>query len=155
MQKFSTWLILSFAVVFWILRVAAAYNYSLGLEFMIKPLDLATEIMLLFVALISFIFIAKRRWLGPIIYAIGYCGYFGVYVVNILMKGNGIPQEEYYDVFFSMIGIVLSLISIIDLALDANRKAHPKDKKTDWFYKDKKYDREFDERADKNNYRTL
>ena len=46
MQKFSTWLILSFAVVFWILRVAAAYTFSLGIEFMIKPLELYTEIML-------------------------------------------------------------------------------------------------------------
>ena len=30
-----------------------------------------------------------------------------------------------------------------------------KDKKTDWFYGDEKYDRKMDERADKNNYRTL
>ena len=44
---------------------------------------------------------------------------------------------------------------IFDLLLDKNRKAHPKDKKTDWFYKNEQYDRKLDDRADKNNYRTL
>jgi len=29
------------------------------------------------------------------------------------------------------------------------------DKQTDWFYKNKEYDRKLDERADKNQYRTL
>ena len=34
-------------------------------------------------------------------------------------------------------------------------KNNPKDKKTDWFYTNEQYDRQLDERADKNNYRTL
>ena len=38
---------------------------------------------------------------------------------------------------------------------DKNRKANPKDKKTDWFYNNKDFDREKDDRADTNNYRTL
>ena len=29
------------------------------------------------------------------------------------------------------------------------------DKKTDWFYKNEQFDRKMDDRADKNNYRTL
>ena len=43
----------------------------------------------------------------------------------------------------------------LDKNPDKNRKAHPKDKKTDWFYKNEQYDRKLDERADKNNYRTM
>ena len=41
------------------------------------------------------------------------------------------------------------------MLLDKNRVNNPKDKKTDWFYKGEQYDRQLDERADKNNYRTL
>ena len=55
----------------------------------------------------------------------------------------------------SLIGVALPLAVLIDLLLDKQRKANPKDKKTDWFYKNEKFDRELDERADKNNYRTL
>ena len=56
---------------------------------------------------------------------------------------------------FSMLGIILPLAVLIDLLLDKNRKNNPKDKKTDWYYGNEKYDRKMDERADKNNYRTL
>ena len=54
-----------------------------------------------------------------------------------------------------MAGIILPLAVLIDLLLDRGRKEHPVDKKTDWFYKNEKFDRELDERADKNNYRTM
>ena len=44
---------------------------------------------------------------------------------------------------------------LLDLLLDKNRKENPKDKKTDWFYKNEEFDRKLDDRADKNNYRTM
>ena len=59
------------------------------------------------------------------------------------------------NLFVSMVGIILPVAVMLDLIADKNRKAHPKDKKTDWFYTNQKFDRELDERADKNNYRTL
>ena len=59
------------------------------------------------------------------------------------------------QIFFSFIGILLPIFALLDLMLDKSRKMRPKDKKTDWFYGDEKYDRKMDERADKNNYRTL
>ena len=37
-------------------------------------------------------------------------------------------------------------------ACDKNKKTNPKDKKTDWFYKNEQFDRKLDERADKNNF---
>ena len=68
MQKFSTWMILALAVVFWILRVIASYTSAMGIEFVVKPLNASLEIILLFVAIFSFIFIAKRKFLGVIVY---------------------------------------------------------------------------------------
>ena len=59
------------------------------------------------------------------------------------------------NMFISLLGVALPIAVLLDLLLDKNRKAHPKDKKTDWFYANEKFDRQLDERADKNNYRTL
>lgn len=157
MQKFSTWMILSIDVIFWLLRIVAAYTYSMGMDFMIKPIDLNMEIIMIFVALLSFILIAKRKFLGSVIYMIGYFGYFGVELFKnmqqMLIVGGMI--DDYISVFFSLIGVALPLFTFFDLLLDKNRQLHPTDKKTDWFYKDKKYDMQKDEREDKNNYRTL
>ena len=44
---------------------------------------------------------------------------------------------------------------LFEMLIEKNRMAHPVDKKTDWFYKNEEYDRKLDDRADKNNYRTL
>ena len=157
MQKFSTWMILAMAVVFWILRIIATYCNVMGIDFIIQPLNVNTEISLLFIALLSFILIAKRKWLGVIIYAVAYEGYFGVDLYNNISNiSSGIlDMNQYVGVLFSFAGMILPLCAIFDLALDKNRKAHPKDKKTDWFYKNEKFDRNMDERADKNNYRML
>ena len=157
MQKFSTWMVLSIDVIFWLLRIVAAYTYSMGMEFMIKPIDLNMEIIMIFVALLSFILIAKRKVLGSVIYMIGYFGYFGVELFKNMqqMLTVGGMINDYISVFFSLIGVALPLFTFFDLLLDKNRQLHPTDKKTDWFYKNKKYDMQKDEREDKNNYRTL
>ena len=51
--------------------------------------------------------------------------------------------------------MIIPIAVLFDLLADSNRKAHPVNKKTDWFYKNDNYDRKLDDRADKNNYRTL
>ena len=45
-------------------------------------------------------------------------------------------------------------VAYFDILLNKDRTAGRKYKKTDWFYTNKDYDREFDERADRNQYRT-
>lgn len=157
MQKFSTWMILSLDVIFWLLRIVAAYTGAMGMDFMIQPMDLNMEITMIFVALLSFILIIKRKFLGAIIYIIGYFGYFGVALFKNIgqMITVGGMIDDYMTVFFSLIGVALPIFTFLDLLLDKNRQLHPTDKKTDWFYKDKKYDIQKDDRVDKNNYRTL
>ena len=73
----------------------------------------------------------------------------------LLINGENLTMDNYSSMFFALIGIALPIAAVFDLLLDKNRKAHPVDKKTDWYYKNEKYDRQLDERADKNNYRTL
>lgn len=157
MQKFSTWMILSLDVIFWLLRVIAAYTYAMGMDFMIQPIDMNMEITMIFVALLAFILIAKRKFLGSVIYMIGYFGYFGVALFNNLQQTMNVGGmiDDYINVLFSLIGVALPMFTFLDMLLDKNRQLHPTDKKTDWFYRNKKYDMQKDEREDKNNYRTL
>ena len=61
--------------------------------------------------------------------------------------------EDYMSLLVALVGIAIPVAALFDVLLDKNRKLNPKDKKTDWFYKNEAYDRKFDERADKNNYR--
>ena len=157
MQKFSTWMILLLDIIFWLLRIVATYTYTMGIEFMIKPMNVNLEIFLIFMALLVFILVAKRKFLGAIIYIIGYFGYFGASLWQNIqqMQTTGGMVDDYLSVFFNFIGIILPVLTLLDLLLDKNRQLHPTDKKTDWFYRNKKYDIQKDERADKNNYRTL
>ena len=156
MQKFSTWMVLLLDIVFWIVRIIATYTSAMAIVFMSTPINLNTEIMLLFVALLCFVLIAKRKLLGVILYLVSYLGYFGVDLWNNLVLTNGqISAANYMNVFFSFIGIALPIFTMLDWLLDKNKQLHPTDKKTDWYYTNQKYDIKKDEREDKNNYRTL
>ena len=155
MQKFSTWMVMSLAIMFWILRIIVTYCYAMQNEFIATPLNFETEVAVLFIALLSFILLAKRKWLGAIIYAVSYELYFGADLINSIAHIESLGLNEYTNMLFSFFGMLLPLFALFDLAMDKNRKAHPSDKKTDFFYKNEKFDRNMDERADKNNYRTL
>lgn len=154
MKKFSTWMILSIGVIFWGLRIAAVYTETMGIDFLIKPLDTNTEIILLFTTLLAFILIAKRKILGVIIYIVSYWGYFGMDLYSKMMSTTSNVQDV-MNVFVSFVGVLLPLFCLFDFILDKTRITNTQEKKTKWFYENKKYNREFDERADKNNYRTL
>lgn len=158
MKNFSTWMIVMLAVIFWIFRIVVAVTASMAFEFMATPMDLTVEIVLLFVTLLSFILIVKRKVLGALLYLATYSLYFGVDLFNnitLLLDGATLTLTQYTNLFFSFVGMLLPIAVLFDMLLDKNRLNHPKDKKTDWFYTNKDYDRQLDERADKNNYRTL
>ena len=158
MKNFSTILLVMFVVMFWIFRMIVALMAELAIDFAgIVPLEMKTEIILLFVVLLCLIFIVKRKMVGALMYLISYGLYFGIFLFNNIsnLLSGDISLELSLNAFISLIGLALPVAVLFDLLIDKNRKAHPVDKKTDWFYKNEQYDREMDERADKNNYRTL
>lgn len=156
MKNVTTYLFVIFMAMFWVFRIVVAFCYNLGISFITTPLDLNFEIVLLFLTFIAMILVIKRSMLGGTIYLIGYGLYFGTTIYNAIIAINeGAILQNYVDLMFAFIGIVLPLLVLFDLLLDKNRKEHPVDNKTDWFYKNKDYDRKLDERADKNNYRIL
>ena len=158
MKNLSSWLIVIFIIMFWIFRVIVAVTGQMDIEFMIKPYDVTAEIILLFVVLALVPFIFKRKLLAAIAYLGVYGWYFGRGLftnVMSMINGETLSPFVYLDMFVALIALTLGVVAIFDILFDKARTNNPVDKKTDWFYKNEQYDRKLDERADKNNYRTL
>lgn len=159
MKNLSTYLLVMFMAMFWVFRIIVAITYNLGIDFGgIVPLNMNLEIILLFVTLLSMLLVIKRKMVGALIYLLSYGMYFGVDLYNnitLILRGETLSVMTYLNMIISFIGMIIPIAVLFDLLADKNRKAHPVDKKTDWFYKNENYDRKLDERADKNNYRTL
>ena len=160
MKNFSTWILVMFMIMFWVSRIFVALASQLHWDFGgIVPLNENMEVILLFVVLVCTILVIKRKMIGGLLYLLAYGMYFGMDIVNnvqnIINAMENIDINLYINLFMSIIGTVLPIAVMLDLVFDKGRKNHPKDKKTDWFYANEKFDRQLDERADKNNYRTL
>ncbi len=159
MKNFSTWILVMFMAMFLILRVIVALAAQFKWDIAgLTPLNEQMEVILLFVVLLCIILVIKRKIVGGLLYLLAYGIYFGIDIANNIQTITGAITGDvniYMNLFVSMVGIILPVAVMLDLIADKNRKAHPKDKKTDWFYTNQKFDRELDERADKNNYRTL
>ena len=54
-----------------------------------------------------------------------------------------------------LIELVIPIFALFILIYDKKQEIDPVDQKTDFFYKGNQYDRKYDDRADKNNYRTM
>ena len=150
-----SYLITMLGGIFWIFRLIVAVTYSIGINFPIIPIDINMEIILLFVTIICMIFIIKRNIFGALVYFVGNGLYFGndLYngIVNIT-KGYA-ETSSYLNVFISLLGILIPFLIVMDIFLNKDRKTNVKYKKTDWYYNNKDYDRNLDDRADKNQYK--
>ena len=159
MKNLSSWLIVFFMIMFWGFRVIVAITGQMEVEFMAKPYDNIAEIVLLFVVLALVPFIFKRKLIASLIYLGVYGWYFGGngIVPNVMKMINGetLGTNTYIDMFFALIAITIAVVSVFDILFDKARMKNPVNKETDWFYKNEQYDRKLDERADKNNYKTL
>ena len=157
MKKMSTYLLLIFMIMFWIFRVVVALGNSTGNNMGFPIENIQTEIILLFVDVVLIVLVIKRKLIGAIGFLVANIWYFGPKLVSALTTiGAGTSDIYAFDAAFeSFIALILAIAILFDMLVDKNRKNNPKDKKTDWFYKGTQYDRELDERADKNNYRTL
>lgn len=158
MKNLSTWLLAMFMVMFSGLRIILTITNQQG-----NPLggiiieNLALEIGLIFLTLACLVLVIKRKLIGAIIYTVSYLFYYGPGLLNtlygLLVGNNALSIGNSLEILFSAIGVILPLMVLIDTLADKTRKLHPVDKKTDWFYKNEQFDRKFDERADRNEYK--
>lgn len=151
-----SYLITMFAGLFWIFRVVVALTMSLDVNIGFTVPNLTEEIVMLFVTLLCLVLIVRRKLLGAILYAISYGWYFGKDILNVVIQiqnGETLNASQMLNVFVAFIAVILAISTVVDIGINKNRKGSTKDKKTDWFYKNEQFDREFDERADRNNYK--
>ena len=126
MKKLSTYLLVMFMVMYWVLRIIIALSAELGKNFIgITPINSTFEIALLFAFLVCVVLVVKRKLTGGLLYLALYGIYFGGDVtakLNILSTNGSLSMSENMGLMISMLGIILPLAVLIDLLLDKNRK---------------------------------
>ena len=160
MKNVASWLLVFFMAMFWMFRIAVTLSAQFGGDFGgFIVINNTFEIGLLFLTLLCFILIVRRNIWGGIIYLIANCIYFGGYIVNTLIPAflneGEVDMIILQNSVVGILGIIIALCIVIDIAVQKVTAKHFTDSKTDWYFNNEKYDREMDERADKNQYRTL
>ena len=150
-MELLSYMVNMFAIMFWLFRVYVALMVSSGSEIQFTTPGLELEITVIFITLISIFMIFKRN----LIFASIYLGtYFAFFTYGIaLMNGNISTNTQLLNAMLMILGILIALLNFLDVMFNKNRKGSTKDNRTDWFYATDKYEREFDERADRNQYK--
>ena len=150
-MELISYMVNMFAIMFWIFRVYVALMISGGSEIPFTTPGIEMEIAVIFITLISIFMIFRRN----LIFASIYLGtYFAFFTYGIaLMNGNISTNTQLLNAMLMILGILIALLNFLDVMFNKNRKGSTKDNKTDWFYATDKYEREFDERADRNQYK--
>ena len=161
MSNFSTWLIAIFMVMFWLFRavVALCTQYSIDL-IGIVAYNFNIEVIIAFATIPCILLVVKRKMVGSLLYLVIYGAYFGEHLVaNLISLFQGqaaLTVDLSMNLLADLIAILLAIFSVMDMLVDKGRKANPIDKKTDWYFKNEKYDEELkerDQREDKNEYK--
>ena len=142
-------------IVFWIFRSIITAMYTAGVSFPITPLNAWWEIALVFASIPCVILVLRRNIIGAALYVGVYVSYFGTALYNNINNiQDSLNISGTIDMIMSIIGIVLPALTFIDILFNKHRKAIiGGNKSTDWFYNNKEFDRKFDERADRNQYK--
>lgn len=153
----STILLMLFAGMFLFLRVVVAIMTQSGLDLLgMVSWNLTYEIILIFVALVCIVLMAKRKLIGSIIYCASYGYYFGIDLYNRIITMPELTMTS-VDIIMNLvvdgIAILLGVSVVLDAIAQRVTKGQPKNRKTEWFFGNEEFDRKFDERADRNEYK--
>lgn len=155
MVSVFSYLITMMGGIFWLFRVIVTLSYTMGWNIGITPLNIPIEVIILFATLVCMIFIVKRNIIGALAYLLMYGLYFGNdFFNNIMSVINGQSGVmDYLSIIISFLGILIPFLTVMDILINKDRTSNVKNKKTDWFYQNDEYNREYDERADRNQYK--
>ena len=155
MTTLLSYLLTFFGIIFWCFRVLTTVLYELDVDFFATPLNETLEIIVLFATLPCLLLVIKRNIVGAAAYLGIYGAYFGTALYNqfIGIQEEGITIASASDTLVLVVGILIALFTFLDILLNKHRGNFGADAKTRWFYTNDKYDREFDERADRNQYK--
>lgn len=154
MKSLFSWILAIFMIMFWVFRLIVSFMAQYGNDFAgFIAFNYTIEIVLLFTTILCFVLFLKRNIVGGILYLGTYGFYFSSYILTNVISGEISDFTIMQNVMIAAIGLVIAMLVFFDLIIDKSRKKDPKDQKTDWYFKNDKYDRQYDERADKNQYR--
>ena len=161
MTNFSTWLLAIFMVMFWLFRCIVALCTQFSIDLLgIVSYDFNMEVLIAFITIPCIVLVIKRKLIGALGYLLLYGIYFGEHLFNNLMpviQGQStVTMDLTMNLIFDIVGIFLAIFVLMDILVDKGRKANPTDRKTDWYFKNEKYDEELkkrDQREDKNEYK--
>ncbi len=161
MANFSTLMLTIFMVMFWIFRAIVALCTQFSIDLLgIVAYNFNWEVIIAFITLICIILVVKRKLIGSLLYLMIYGTYFGEHLITSivpLLNGQTAVSIGYVmNLFIDVIAIILALFVLLDMLVDKGRKVNPRDGKTDWYFKNEKYDEELkarDQREDKNEYK--
>ena len=143
-------------ILFWVFRAIATLMFQLDRDFFTQPLEVNLEIALLFATLPCLIGIVKRNRAFAAIYFALYASYFGTALYNVYINctETGFNIVNSSDLLCTFFGVLLPFLTFLDVFFNKNRGLGHGAHREDGFYANEKYDRKFDERADRNQYRT-
>lgn len=155
MTSLFSYLLTFLAIIFWAFRAVVTVMYQLDNPLFSTPSNVTFEIVVLFLTLPCLIGVCKRN----IVFAAAYLGLYATYFGNTLLlvvqnaSSVGITLINSADMLCTVIGIIIPLLTFFDILLNKHRTVGKNVKKEDLFYANEEYDRKFDERADRNQYR--
>ena len=156
MKSLFSYLIVFVAVLYWVFRVVVSLFYSMQMEFICVPLNATIEIAILFLTIPSIIFIIRRNIIAATLYFGMYAAYFGTILYQDLTmvsaETESLAMTDPITILISALGVIIPFLVFADVAIQKSR-FHAPDRDTDWYYENEKYDRKFDERADRNQYK--
>lgn len=161
MNNFSTWMIAIFMVMFWLFRAVVGLCTQYSIDMLgIVSYNFTYEVIIAFLTIPCIVLVVKRKMIGSLLYLVMYSAYFGEHLVASILpilQGQAVLTSDLsMNLISDVVAIVLALFSVIDMLTDKGRKVNPSDGKTDWYFKNEKYDEELkakDKREDKNEYK--
>lgn len=155
-KTMSHYLIIMFMIMLLLFRFIVLFTTVLGIDFPVVASNEKIEIVMLLVALVCIILFTKTKLSGGIIYLVSSLIYYGPEFIKLMTASKtGTSIDMAIQLVALMIELVIPIFAIFILLYDKKQEINPVDKKTDFFYKGDQYDRKYDDRADKNNYRTM
>ena len=156
MRTMANYLIIMLTVVLFIFRLIVVITATMGIEFMIQPINVNYELALLFIMIICIILMSKNKLSGAVILSIASIAYYGPTLLGQLTGlSTGVNINSALEAVVSLACVIIPIFAFFIIAFAKEQEKRPVDKKTDFFYKTDRYDRQYDDRADKNNYRTM
>ena len=156
MRTISNYLIIMLSILLFIFRLVVVFTATMGIEFIVEPINVKYEIALLFVMIICIILMSKNKLSGAIILTISSIAYYGPALLSEISNiSTGLSIDTATQLIIYVIGVIIPIFAFFIIAFAKEQEKRPVDKKTDFFYKDDTYDRNYDDRADRNNYRIM